>query len=233
MIRSSFERAIGFTSSGNAVFFDPAEFSWTRRLAAQWLSIRTELDQLLLNRAAIPNFQDISEDQRALTEGDDWKTFFLYAYGHRIDANCRRCPVTDELLRTIPGMKTAMFSILAPRKRIPEHRGPYKGVLRYHLALAVPEDAANCRIRVGSEIRTWAEGEALIFDDSHLHQVWNDTDEERVVLFVDFARPLPFPLSLLNRLIIRRIAGTDFVTEAVERAKRGTQAGSRERQEGS
>ena len=34
----------------------------------------------------------------------------------------------------------------------------------------------------------------MIFDDSHPHEVWNDCDSYRVVLFVDFERPL-FPLS--------------------------------------
>lgn len=43
----------------------------------------------------------------------------------------------------------------------------------------------------------------MFFDDSYVHEVWNDSDSPRVVLFVDFLRPLPFPLSLLNRMIFR------------------------------
>ena len=35
-------------------------------------------------------------------------------------------------------MKTAFFSILAPGKHLPPHRGPYKGVMRYHLGLLIP-----------------------------------------------------------------------------------------------
>ena len=96
-------------------------------------------------------------------------------------------------------MTTAMFSILSPRKHILDHRGPYKGVLRYHLGLIVPEDAEACRIRVGEDIRHWEEGESMIFDDTFNHEVWNDTDETRVVLFVDVLRPLPSPESQINR----------------------------------
>ena len=96
-------------------------------------------------------------------------------------------------MREIPGMTTAMFSILSPRKHILDHRGPYKGVLRYHLGLIVPEDAERCRIRVGEDVRHWEEGKSMIFDDTFNHEVWNDTDETRVVLFVDVLRPLPFP----------------------------------------
>ncbi len=109
------------------------------------------------------------------------------------------CPRTAALMREIPGMTTAMFSILSPRKHILDHRGPYKGVLRYHLGLIVPEDAEACRIRVGEDIRHWEEGKSMIFDDTFNHEVWNDTDETRVVLFVDVLRPLPFPESAINR----------------------------------
>ena len=42
----------------------------------------------------------------------------------------------------------------------------------------------------------------MIFDDSNEHEVWNETDSYRVVLFVDFVRPTIFPLSVVNRLII-------------------------------
>ena len=96
-------------------------------------------------------------------------------------------------------MTTAMFSILSPRKHILDHRGPYKGVLRYHLGLIVPQRRAACRIRVGEDVRHWEQGKSMVFDDTYNHEVWNDTDETRVVLFVDVLRPLPFPESQINR----------------------------------
>jgi beta-hydroxylase len=87
--------------------------------------------------------------------------------------------------------------------------------------LIIPEQAGACRIRVREEVRYWSPGKSLIFDDSYLHEVWNDTDEERIVLFVDFERPLPFPVSALNRAVIKRIGNTEFVTDAVSNI-RGT-----------
>ena len=111
-------------------------------------------------------------------------------------------------------MTTAMFSILSPRKHILDHRGPYKGVLRYHLGLIVPHDAEACRIRVGEDIRHWEQGESMIFDDTFNHEVWNDTDETRVVLFVDVLRPLPSPESLINRAIVKAIGYSPFVLDA-------------------
>lgn len=220
MIRALVEKMISTLSrDGNRTFFATRSFPWVARVEADWRLVRAELEALLTRREAIPNFQDISEDQRVLTEGEQWKTFFLYAYGHEAAENCARCPQTARLLRLIPGMKTAMFSILAPGKHIPEHRGPYKGVLRYHLGLIIPEPQDACRIRVGEEVRTWSEGGSLIFDDSNPHEVWNDSAQHRVVLFVDFERPLPFPLSLVNRVIIWKISTTPFVTDAVARIR--------------
>jgi beta-hydroxylase len=111
-------------------------------------------------------------------------------------------------------MTTAMFSILSPRKHILDHRGPYKGVLRYHLGLIVPRDAEDCKIRVGEDFRHWMQGESMVFDDTYNHEVWNDTDETRVVLFVDVLRPLPFPESLINRAIVKAISYSPFVLDA-------------------
>jgi len=33
----------------------------------------------------------------------------------------------------------------------------------------------------------------MIFDDSHPHEVWNDCDSQRIVLFVDAGAPAAFP----------------------------------------
>ncbi len=113
---------------------------------------------MLEDREALPNFQDISKDQIEITDDDNWKTFFLYGYGFKAKLGAEMCPQTAALMRRIPGMTTAMFSILSPRKHILDHRGPYKGVLRYHLGLIVPRDAEACRIRVGEDFRHWVAG---------------------------------------------------------------------------
>ena len=176
---------------GDATFFAAERFPWVEHIEQNWEVIREEAQRLLEDRDALANFQDISKDQIEITDDDRWKTFFLYGYGFTAKLGVEMCPRTAALMREIPGMTTAMFSILSPRKHILDHRGPYKGVLRYHLGLIVPRDAEACRIRVGEDVRHWEEGHSLIFDDTFNHEVWNDTDETRVVLFVDVLRPLP------------------------------------------
>jgi beta-hydroxylase len=152
-----------------------------------------------------------------ITRDKRWKIFPLYTYGTWYNAH--RCTQTVEALRCIPDLKLAMFSILQPHKEIPPHRGPYSGVLRYHLGLQIP-DPALAGIRVGSDVRHWEEGGSLIFDDSHDHAAWNRSDRDRIVLFVDFARPLPSQLRKQNEYVIDQISKSDFMLHAAARWKR-------------
>ncbi|WP_277963985.1 aspartyl/asparaginyl beta-hydroxylase domain-containing protein [Pseudomonas sp. RIT-To-2] len=199
---------------GNTPYFDPAIFAWATSLQAQSAAIRAELDAVLENTDAIPSFQQISKDQARLTQDDHWKTFFLYGYGYRIDGNCERCPITAQAIESIPGMYTAFFSILSPGKHIPPHRGPYNGLLRVHLGLIIPEPAERCRIEVGGETRHWQAGQCLVFDDTYKHQVWNDTEGRRVVLFLDVQRPMTLPGRLLNRVVLKLIQWSPFIQDA-------------------
>jgi beta-hydroxylase len=209
------ERFIGRRSLvGDATFFDTGRFPWVAHIEENWHVIREEAEKLLEDREGLANFQDISKDQIEITDDDNWKTFFIYGYGFEAKLGVEQCPRTAALMREIPGMTTAMISILSPHKHILDHRGPYKGVLRYHLGLIVPRDAPACRIRVGDDVRHWEEGKSLIFDDTFNHEVWNDTDETRVVLFVDVKRPLPSPESTINDLIIKAIGISPFIRDA-------------------
>ena len=194
--------------SGDRVFFEPREFPWISRLEASWRDIRDEVERVQAGSRPVPSFETLSEEQARIVEPERWKTFFLYAYGHRVEEGCGQCP------------KTAMFSILTPGTRLTPHRGPFKGVLRYHLALIIPPDRQRCAIRVGGETRTWEEGRSLVFDDTFEHEAWNETEEIRIVLFVDFLRDLPFPLSTLNRGMIWLIGTSPFVQNILENLNR-------------
>ena len=80
----------------------------------------------------------------------------------------------------------AYFSVLSPGARLQAHCGPTNARLRVHIGLSVPENAA---MRVGNETRLWREGEALIFDDSFEHEVWNEGTEPRLVFIFDVWHP--------------------------------------------
>ncbi len=199
--------------------FDNRDFPWVEGIEREWRLIRAELDEVMRRQADLPAFHDVVAEFKTITRDNHWKTFFLLGYGAPLKRNIEQCPQTWRILQTIPGLKTAMFSVLEPGKHLPPHKGPYNGVLRLHLALIVPEPREALRLRVGDRICHWEEGKVLIFDDYFEHEVWNASTGTRVVLFVDFVKPLRFPASLVNWLLLNLAPFTPFVREAQERHK--------------
>jgi beta-hydroxylase len=218
-----------FSRDAKRPILENSSFPWIPRIEANWRAIREEIEAVMLEQDRIPNVEDISEDgnlgadRKPMSKGAEWKWFFLHGYGHKIEANCARCPKTTQLVESIPGMNGAIFTILAPGKHIAAHQGLYKGLLRYHLGVRVPGPTGLCRITVGGETRSWEEGRSFIFDDTFTHEVWNESDLQRIVLMIDVERPLAFPLAMLNRFIIRWISSTAYITDAIKNASPAAQ----------
>ena len=64
-----------------------------------------------------------------------------------------------------------------------------------------------CRILVDGVPYAWRDGEGVLFDETYLHWVENDTDETRIVLFCDVERPLRWrAATAINRWVIRHVA---------------------------
>ena len=204
---------------GNPPIYDNAVFPWARDVEREWRVIRGELDRVLLRQADLPGFHEISTDVATISQDRGWKTFFLSGYGFKAESNIKLCPKTWAACQKIPGLITVMFSILEPGKHLPPHRGPYNGVLRLHLGLIVPEPRERLGIRVEKEVYRWKEGEAVIFDDAYEHEAWNKTQHTRVVLFVDFIKPMRFPANFLNWLLLHLAVFTPFIREGVDNHK--------------
>ncbi len=205
---------VKFAGKGHEVF-DAKDFPWTGKMESSLQVILAELHQVLENYT-VPSFEDISKEQERIVSRNKWKTFFLYAYGKKIESNALICPSTTELVEMIPGMTTAFFSILEPHSHIAPHRGPYKGVLRYHLGLIIPSDPQLCYIKILNRRHHWIQGKSLVFDDTFLHEAHNDSPEMRVILFVDFKRKFPFPINVLNNFILFLMRSSPFVANAVK-----------------
>ncbi len=201
---------------GDQPVFDRCVFPWIGELESNWQIVRAELNGVLESRADLPSFHQVSPYQQRISKGDDWKTFVLHVFGDRFEPNCRRCPQTTQLLEQIPGLRNAGFSILAPHYRIPPHRGPTNGIVRIHLGLKIPTDGDNCWIRVDDQVLHWKEGECIVFDDFYEHEVQNNTEEERVVLFFDVDRPLRLPARLLTRSLIGGFKHSAYVRDPMK-----------------
>lgn len=157
---------------------DSKDFPWTAKLEAAFPTIR---DEALRARARARKHQ-----QQDLVGTGGWDVLYFYSAGRKVDDGHRACPETAAILASIPGVGAAGqadFSVLAGGTHIKPHCGPTNTRLRCHLGLSVPD---GCRIRIGTEIARWREGECLVFDDSFEHEVWHDGDDERIVLILDF-----------------------------------------------
>ena len=47
----------------------------------------------------------------------------------------------------------------------------------------------TCAVWVDGEVEYHETGKIVVFDDSKLHKAYNESDETRIVLIVDLARP--------------------------------------------
>jgi len=177
-------------------WFEREEFDWVPGLERAAPRIREEL-KAVLSRGAdlapyVANRGYLPEDWQALADSTDWSAYHLYKGGERSKAHCEACPVTAEVVESLPLIDCAghapeaFFSILKPGTRIPPHVGLANTKLAVHLALMIPHD---CSITVGGETRSWEEDRVLVFDDSFKHEALNASDRSRAVLIVEVWNP--------------------------------------------
>jgi aspartyl/asparaginyl beta-hydroxylase (cupin superfamily) len=179
-------------------FHERSDFPWLAEVEAATDAIAAEFEAVMsAERAELVPYIQYSADQpvrqwAGLNWNRAWTAIHLLLNGQRVGANARHCPVTLALLERIgqPHIAgrspNAMFSLLAPRTRIPPHNGVANTRLVCHLPLIVPE---HCWFRVGAETHPWKRGKAWIFDDTIEHEAANDSDQLRVVLIFDLWHP--------------------------------------------
>ncbi len=199
---------------GDAPIVDPAKVPGLEAVGTHWQDIQSELQALLAGRGDIPAFGKISPDHRRIATSNKWKSYFFEGYGYRSATNRAQCPRTAELLDQVPGLVVAFFSIMEPGTYVPRHRGLTKAWLNCHLGLAVPKGAERCEIEIGDQREGWVEGEWLVFDETNPHEVWNETKEARVVLFLQVRRPMTWRGNMMARAIYAIIRRTSFVKDA-------------------
>ena len=174
----------------------------------RWTEIRDEALAVAGMFKRIPRFHDIMPAQADISanDGRDWRVFIMKAYGVAIEDNLRRAPTLAALLAEAPEVMSATFSFLAPGKHIPEHRGPFRAILRYHLMLSMPngdDGQPACLMHIDGEPYRLADGESLLWDDTYRHEVWNRSDRVRIALLLDVWRKgMPMDVALLSRAIL-------------------------------
>ena len=122
-----------------------------------------------------------------------WTRFYLKWYEDYLPSAVAQCPKTIEVLKKTPSIKAAMFASLPPGGELKQHRDPYAGSLRYHLGLVTP-NSDDCYILVDGNRHSWRDGEDILFDETYIHEAYNHTDQQRIILFADVHRPMRFKL---------------------------------------
>lgn len=168
------DRVIGVCSAvPDDAVLDVRLFPWTAELRANWATIRHEA--LACRSIATP-----------------------WTHGEWVEIDAAHAPSTAATVARVPGAVTAGFSFLSAGAHLAQRRGGTKALVTCQLGLCVPREG-DARMRIDGRIVRWAEGETLVFDETALHEVWNDTTEARVVLVVRFRRPLRGLAGLLAR----------------------------------
>ena len=197
-----------------------------KRFEQQWQQIAQEALNVYQTQK-LPAFHEIHEIFNDISASNKtWTVFMLKWYDNPIHANMLKCPITANLIKTTPQVQAAMFSILQPGTKIPPHRGPACNSLRYHLGLKIPKpsnknnsNSGRARIRIDKTWYFWKEGEGVLFDDTYEHEVINDTNEIRIVLFMDVLRPLPIGINYINKLLVKHANISEFVSTINSRAE--------------
>jgi len=171
----------------NVEYYPTFKLNWCKELRDNYLDIKQEYINYM-HEHTLKRFKEIDKVQTNYDISDiPWEVLFLRVY-NKDTFKIKYFPKTYSLISKIPGCTLAMFSVLHPGKIIPPHVGPYKGVLRYHLAIITPKDYHKCKIVVNKIPYHWREGKDVLFDDTFLHSVKNESNETRVVLFLDIKK---------------------------------------------
>ncbi|TQV87249.1 aspartyl/asparaginyl beta-hydroxylase domain-containing protein [Aliikangiella coralliicola] len=198
-----------FSSIKNTAYINAEKFPELKVFQENWEVIRDEA--IALNNASqvksSEKYDDLGFNSFFRT---GWKRFYLKWYGASLNSANQLCPKTTELLNSVPNVKGAMFTMLPPGATLVKHRDPYAGSLRYHLGLVTP-NSEDCYIDVDGKKYWWKDGEAVMFDETFIHYANNQSDSNRIVLFIDVKRPVNFFLvdwvnTLFSKIILSATA---------------------------
>lgn len=213
-IRPKIDRVLAAHSKvGDRPVFESADFPFTNLLESNADIIRREAKAVIEEDHGVHAVSDVSPDHERIAHDRRWKSFFLIGYGYRAEHNCTRCPETTKILEQIPGLNSGFFSIMEPGTKIPRHRGVTKAVLTCHLGLMIPEERSACAIQVDEQTCHWESGKTLVFDDTFHHSAWNLSEQKRVILLLQFKRPMRMPGRLLGQLFLSGVRASTFVQE--------------------
>jgi len=205
----------------NRVFEDPANFKALKEEVKYILEKTGGGDSLTMTSETFSGQNKyIGSDIRSENgKTKAWRVINIKAGDEYSAAAHKYFPSLIRILRTVPQIGTCAVSVLQDGVHIPIHVGYYKGIMRYIIPVVVPKDRENVFLCVNELKYCWTEGVGVLWDDTYPHKVYNNTDEIRVVIYMDVVRPLRWGLNALNRFILMLACNSKIVKDEIKRTE--------------
>ena len=147
--------------------------------------------------------QDLVGQLQRTAEAHARSMFFFKWYGSNVNTVVD-VPAFHQGYKYI---KTIGVSVFSKKESTSRHFGPLRATYRVLYNVNTMDDK-SAYIVVGKTTNYWCENKLFIFDDTLLHQSFNESDKARYCLFVDIVRPSLVPALLdgivvLNRLLFK------------------------------
>lgn len=166
-------------------FFDVKNKEWSTLLEKNYEVILKEFQKLIeaRDKNIVPYMNQTLADK-----ANNWNVFVLYSWCNKKEENCTKTPATTQLIESIPGMTSCLFSVLKADTRIKPHYGDSNVMYRCHLTLNCKGSLPEIGMRIRDQKTSWENGKLFAFCDAHEHEVWNNTKEDRWVMIIDILR---------------------------------------------
>lgn len=147
-----------------------------------------------------------------------WRILNIKA-GSTYSPHAHQFPELCKILRDTPEIISCVVSVLEPHVMIPLHVGYYKGIMRYMIPTHVPQDKENIFLCVNGIKYHWSEGVGVLWDDTYPHKVYNNTDEIRVVIYMDVLRPFSGFKQHINQFFLNLATNSSAVKDEIKRTE--------------
>ena len=198
----------------NITYFDPKNFNIFEKIKKNWKIIAEEAKNVLKEAPKLDIhtnkenfrtkefFEKLNKKYGWFTSfgeynsgNDNWLTYGIRYYDTYFKKNKKKCPKTVKLLDEIKNhINICGFSYMKPGCCLTPHED-YTGLatnsLVFHLGLDVPKPKNSCKLYVKNNngkflYNTEKNGKAIIFDSQNTHCAFNQSDEDRLILYIDF-----------------------------------------------
>ena len=147
--------------------------------------------------------QDLVGQLQRTAEAHARSMFFFKWY----NANVNTVIDVPAFHRDYKYIKTIGVSVFSKKESTSKHFGPLRATFRVLYNVNTMDDK-SAYIVVGDTTNYWKDDKLFIFDDTLLHQSFNESEKSRYCMFIDIARPSLVPALLagvvtLNRVLFR------------------------------